>query len=71
MAAFGFKPSELDGTEYVFSVAANVASVPSRYSYKRFLPKVIGKRTSRQAQRRTTRSHFTNFTTQRTHRKKE
>lgn len=41
MATFGFKPSELDGTEYVFSVAANVASVPSRYSYKRFLPKVI------------------------------
>lgn len=41
MATFGFKPSELDGTEYVFSVAANVANVPSRYSYKRFLPKVI------------------------------
>lgn len=41
MASFGFKPSELDGTEYVFSVAANVTNVPARYSYRRFLPKVI------------------------------
>ena len=41
MAALGFRPSELDGTEYVFSVAANVSNIPSKYSYKRFLPKVI------------------------------
>lgn len=41
MASFGFKASKLDGSEYVYSVPAEGMKLPARYSYKKFMPKVL------------------------------
>lgn len=41
MENFGFKRSVLDGTEFVFSVPEGVEIIPKKYSYKKFMPKII------------------------------
>lgn len=38
---WGFKRSNMNGTEYVFSVGNASTSLPKKYSYKRFLPSVL------------------------------
>lgn len=41
MTEFGFKPSEIDGTEYIFGTGGSEMQLPAKYSYKNFLPKVL------------------------------
>ena len=41
MTEFGFKPSEIDGTEYIFGTGGSEMQLPEKYSYKNFLPKVL------------------------------
>lgn len=41
MAAFGFNPSEIDGSEYVFETAAKENEFPTKYSFRKYLPSVI------------------------------
>lgn len=41
MVVAGFRKTELNGTEHVFSVPSENLNVPEKYSYKKFLPKVV------------------------------
>lgn len=39
--AFGFRKSKLDGSEYMFATPAGSLGIPSKYNYKKYLPKVL------------------------------
>jgi hypothetical protein len=43
MRKYGFIKSELDGSEHVFKPSKSI-SLPSEYSYKNYLPKVLNQR---------------------------
>ena len=40
MVVLGFRPTELDGTEHVFSANESL-SLPAKYSYRQYLPKIL------------------------------